>query len=518
MRSAKRIVLIGILSTLALLTLSLPKAQAVVVLTNIATGYTTGGSSLSATQIIAVGAAVPAGPNNYIFQSLRAPLGGFLNSTVELVIYNDAGGSPGTVLAVGNQVTYNANTTVVMTTPTPVTLLAGQSYWFAIRRIASIASFWRDAAPPIAQTGIFTGLGYRFSPNYGGTWNVGPLTLPPFELNADPVPIPPTLPPPAQPTEVVAVPTPTFLDGRINNYDPGAPIAVYPAYGGLHIYYADGRLALAVTQEQIEAVPNKPDTNTLIAEFGPIAVHRLQSGEFQVVSPTQDGKYYFLIFGDYRGSNILPYRSYELWIAPGYFGTFPIFQFEQVALSSGIAVFDPNAVPPRPTNPDEVVVNQSGYLIVNTDNLSLRSGPGAEYTVLGILDGGTQLLVLGRNTDRSWWQVRAGTFTGWVNAQFVIIRGDLTDIPLVEADGLVTPPTLYVGFEGTPLYDQPSADEPAICAIAGNQEYIVTGRDSNSTWWQIEAACNGFPTTGWINAEHGILRNPADVSIPVVKN
>lgn len=85
-------------------------------------------------------------------------------------------------------------------------------------------------------------------------------------------------------------------DGRVNNRDLAAPLAVYcPA--GLPVIYAidsagHGTLAFAVTQEQIDAV-GVPEANTLIASGLGIRLYRLPGGQYQVVSaPDAEGKVY----------------------------------------------------------------------------------------------------------------------------------------------------------------------------------------------------------------------------------
>ncbi len=103
---------------------------------------------------------------------------------------------------------------------------------------------------------------------------------------------------------------PNFNDGRLNNYDPGAPVAIYGVdFGngiGLHIYRNSnednqviGRLGLIVTPEDIASVPEKPEQNTVIkrSKDGSIALYRLTTGEFQInVGPDFEGKIYVFIF------------------------------------------------------------------------------------------------------------------------------------------------------------------------------------------------------------------------------
>jgi uncharacterized protein YraI len=173
-----------------------------------------------------------------------------------------------------------------------------------------------------------------------------------------------------------------------------------------------------------------------------------------------------------------------------------------------------NANAPRPTNPEGSASRSPGYLIVNTDNLNIRSGDGAEYTIVAKVDGGTELIVLGRNASRTWWYVSVGDVLGWVTGELTIIRGDLTGIPIVPVTGEIAAPTLFV-YSSTSLYSDPSLASSAVCEISGNQEYYVIGRTASETWYEIEAACGGGTVTGWVRESAGGLRNPAGSFIPV---
>lgn len=173
-----------------------------------------------------------------------------------------------------------------------------------------------------------------------------------------------------------------------------------------------------------------------------------------------------------------------------------------------------NSVPPRPNNSPAVNLGRVGYLIVNTDNLNVRSGDGPEYTVVGIVDGGTQLVVLGRNENRSWWYVQVGEIVGWVTAELTLIRGDLTTIPIVPVVGEISRPSLFL-FTSQFLLTLPIEGALTVCEIPGNVDYYIIGRTSNSAWYELEASCGGAVVTGWVPAERGGLRNPAESFIAV---
>jgi Bacterial SH3 domain len=175
-----------------------------------------------------------------------------------------------------------------------------------------------------------------------------------------------------------------------------------------------------------------------------------------------------------------------------------------------------NAIPPRPINPPGLAESQPGYVVVNTDNLFLRSGDDPRYTVIGIVDGGTLLAVLGRNEDLTWWYIQVGGLRGWVSSEFLVLRGDLSGIPEIPVLGDLTPPSLYVGFSGNFVYADPLISSAPICTIPGNLEFPITGRTRSTTWYQIEVTCDGILTSAWIPAELGIVRNPAGLVIPIV--
>jgi hypothetical protein len=169
-----------------------------------------------------------------------------------------------------------------------------------------------------------------------------------------------------------------------------------------------------------------------------------------------------------------------------------------------------------------LVVSQPGYAIVNTDNLFMRTGDSPEFTPVGILDGGTRLIVLGSNgrfssTDELWWYVEVGGLRGWVKNEFLILRGDLRGLPIVPVVGEISQPTLYVGVNN-PLFNSRSVGARVLCEIAGGQLYNVLAVDDvEPTWFLIEATCNGVQVNGWLPADRGILRNTGGVPINIVR-
>src|SRR5690606_26573460 len=71
-------------------------------------------------------------------------------------------------------------------------------------------------------------------------------------------------------------------------------------------------------------------------------------------------------------------------------------------------------------------------MVVNSSFLNVRTGPGVKYEVLLTVVGGTQLPVLGVASDRVWYQVSTVIGVGWINAEFVIPRGDFSNVPIID--------------------------------------------------------------------------------------
>ncbi|NDJ59943.1 MAG: SH3 domain-containing protein [Chloroflexi bacterium] len=181
-----------------------------------------------------------------------------------------------------------------------------------------------------------------------------------------------------------------------------------------------------------------------------------------------------------------------------------------------------NETAPRPVNPAGLAEVFEGYAIVDTDNLNLRSGDGPQFTVVGVLDGGTRLVVLGSNgeedPDDLWWFVEVGGVRGWVKSEFLILRGSLANVPEVPVRGEINQPSLYIGVRN-PIYNIASLGSRVICEVPGDLFYPVTARDSEeASWFQIEAVCNNRLVRGWIPAELGLLRNNGGVFIPIFGN
>jgi len=58
------------------------------------------------------------------------------------------------------------------------------------------------------------------------------------------------------------------------------------------------------------------------------------------------------------------------------------------------------------------------YMLINSDTLNVRSGPSADYALVGQLTRNTRVEVL--ESSGQWWKIRSGRTEGYVNSSYLI--------------------------------------------------------------------------------------------------
>lgn len=104
------------------------------------------------------------------------------------------------------------------------------------------------------------------------------------------------------------------------------------------------------------------------------------------------------------------------------------------------------------------------HVVINTGFLNVRSGPGAGFSIVATVAGGSELTVLGRATDNVWFFVEGAFGQGWLNSQFTLFRGDYGSVPVISEP-------VIVGSAGTTATN-PGQGGGAV-ATSGS---VVTGR------------------------------------------
>ena len=86
----------------------------------------------------------------------------------------------------------------------------------------------------------------------------------------------------------------------------------------------------------------------------------------------------------------------------------------------------------------------SGY---STAHLNLRSGPGTQYPVVGVMEYNVRSQITGCIADYSWCAITVAGLNGWASAEYLVVdeggsilqvdeQGAATGIPVVEVAGV----------------------------------------------------------------------------------
>ncbi len=176
---------------------------------------------------------------------------------------------------------------------------------------------------------------------------------------------------------------------------------------------------------------------------------------------------------------------------------------------------------PLPAGIDTGVVNSEA-------RLNLRQRPSTDAPILGKLEPGSQVQLVGRSVDNAWLQVNAGAMDGWVSAIYIEL-----DRPLAELEAgpvgsflLPTPTPLPTGellprFTGPVagmvdsearlnMRTEPTTDAAIVRKLEPETRVEVLGRTLNSAWLRISHE----DFSGWVAAPFVRLNQPVD-TLPV---
>jgi PKD repeat protein len=116
------------------------------------------------------------------------------------------------------------------------------------------------------------------------------------------------------------------------------------------------------------------------------------------------------------------------------------------------ATTEPPAEPTATSTPTPTDTPQPGEpLLTTTVDLNVRSGPGLNYALLGLLRVNQSAPVIGVSPDGRWWQISfpgGGDGRGWVAAQYVVAK-NTDNVPIVRPDSAA--PTATPGPTATPI-------------------------------------------------------------------
>lgn len=165
--------------------------------------------------------------------------------------------------------------------------------------------------------------------------------------------------------------------------------------------------------------------------------------------------------------------------------------------------------------------------IVNAGTLNLRSGPGAQYTSLGTLVGGTETQIIGRTNDWSWFLLITPIGTGWASDLYIIARGDISGVPYVAPGGVVpegdgqgggeaplpaeSATEAVVSTGALHIRSGPNSAFSSIGTVYAGTRLPILGQSADRGWWYVLSDFG----TGWVTKLYTLTYGDTS-AIPVV--
>jgi hypothetical protein len=135
-----------------------------------------------------------------------------------------------------------------------------------------------------------------------------------------------------------------------------------------------------------------------------------------------------------------------------------------------------------------------GLRVVTTDRLNVRSGPSRSAPIVGRLEAGVEVEVIGRSADGAWWAIRdpGGRGRAWIAAAYTrIVRGIPETLPI----WIGAPPRVRAR-RALPVHRAPESGSPVVGWLAAGAEREALGRTEEGDWVQIAFPDAAHP--GWV--------------------
>lgn len=174
-----------------------------------------------------------------------------------------------------------------------------------------------------------------------------------------------------------------------------------------------------------------------------------------------------------------------------------------------------NGAPQQPQQPP-ATGGAYGSITVTTGLLNVRSAPDVTNgLILTKIPRGATYNIVGRNADSTWWQIDVNGRAGWVSGFYVnaVVSGSVP----VTSSGTVPPPAAATGYSlvtraNLNVRAGAGTQFPVMTVISRGRSAQILGRNSNSTWWQV----NYEGTVGWVHGGFVTLPTNIDLnSVPV---
>ena len=140
------------------------------------------------------------------------------------------------------------------------------------------------------------------------------------------------------------------------------------------------------------------------------------------------------------------------------------------------------------------------------EDVRMRSGPGTQFSVIGLIPAGQTGKVTGVNVNSSWWRVMCpdGSLGScWVSAAANLTKP--TDSPLPENTAYPTNVQYVMAQRDVNIYNGPSSQYSVVGFVAGGQTAKVTGVSADKNWWRVICPAP-VPGNCWVSADTNLTR------------
>lgn len=170
-------------------------------------------------------------------------------------------------------------------------------------------------------------------------------------------------------------------------------------------------------------------------------------------------------------------------------------------------------MPPHPQQPKPMPSNPNvTYPVaeVKASYLNVRSGPGVEYNVVGVLHQNTKVYLVGRDTGGKWVLIKTDGLSGWVNRYYLHTDFPYTSLQFVNAQGAGQPQQPVQPEQPSYQYDAvvnvsslnvrngPGVQYRAIAVVHGGTGVMVLAKEANG-WVKIQIPGG---VVGWVNGHY----------------
>lgn len=144
-------------------------------------------------------------------------------------------------------------------------------------------------------------------------------------------------------------------------------------------------------------------------------------------------------------------------------------------------------------------------------NVNIRSGPGMEYSKIGMLFEGQEAEIVGVDNERFWYIIKVPgeeNLQGWVSKDYVNVRNS-DGLPVV---GPQTDTPMLIPLTIVNIRAGPGKEYAIIGSLELGQGAEVIGVSPDGEWWAINFAA-GENGRGWVSAKFVKIENAEGVPV-----